>query len=102
MAIKVAYMPQRWLPNGVITHGQCRASETVTVPGTTTGAALENEVIIILSTEAAAVVFATGSTPDAAASLQTTLTTAGMGLEPLFSLLLYPNRGDKINIKAFV
>ena len=103
MAVKVSFMKPRWAGAvGVMSYGQCRVAETVTVPGVTTAVTQDGEIMLVTSTEAAAVVIATGTTPDAAATAQTALTTAGMALEPLSTQVVYPNTGDKISIKAFV
>ena len=103
MPVNLSLMQPRWAGAvGVMAYGQCRAAETITVPGTSTLTAQNGEIMLVTSTEAAAVQIATGTTPDAAATVQTTLTTARMALEPLSTQVVYPNTGDKINIKAFV
>lgn len=103
MAVKLSFMKPSWAGSvGVMGYGKCRLCETITVPGSSTAAALDGEIILVTSTEAAAVVIATGTTPDAAATAATAATTAGMGLEPLSTQIVVVNTGDKINIKAFV
>lgn len=80
--------------------GECRASETITVPGTTTAAAQNGEIVIIASSEADIVLAAHGPAPDAAATASTTATSAGYPIPSGGFMPVVPKTGDKINVKA--
>jgi len=57
---------------------------------------------LVFSTEASAVVVAHGTTPNAAATSQTPLTTAGYGVGPQSPMPIAMSAGDRINVQAFV
>lgn len=103
MPVKVSMMKPGGL--GTINQvgiGDCRAAETVSsFPGTTTIAAADGEIAYIASTEAAAVILAHGTTPDAAATAKTAATSAGYALQPGQYLAVALKVGDKINVKTF-
>lgn len=103
MAVKVSFMKPGGLGSiNAVGLGACRTCETVTVPGTTTASLQDGEIAVLLSTEAASVVAAHGSTPDAAATNATNATSAGYGVPAGMAVAIAGNVGDKINIKAFV
>jgi len=103
MPVKVSFMQPGFVGSvSMLGFGRCRISETITVPGTTVAAALAGEIVLVCSTEAVAVVAAHGITPDAAATAQTALTTAGYALEPLATMPIPMFVGDRVNFKAFV
>lgn len=108
MPIKVTYMTPNVQSNGVpdalrfLSIGVCRAAETVaSAPGTTTTAALEGDVAIIVSTEATTIIAAHGSTPDAATTTANGTSGAGYALPPNTPYTVALKTGDKINFKAF-
>lgn len=86
---------------GVVGMGRVRIRENISVPGTTTNAAEDGEIIIIGNAETSPVNAAWGTTPDAAATAASAATTAGV---PIFagavSFPITPKIGEKINIKA--
>jgi len=103
MPVKVSFMRPGFVGSvSILGLGRCRVSETITVPGSTTAAALDGEIVLLCSTEAVAVVVAHGITPDAAAVVSTPATTAGYALAPLSIVPVAMLAGDKVNIKAFV
>lgn len=103
MAVKVSFVRPAGIGSvdapGI---GACRVCETLTVPGATTAAAQDGEIAVIVSTESSAVVVAHGSTPDAAATAQTSATSAGYAVPPSQIVPIVLRAGDKISIKAFV
>lgn len=102
MAVKVSFIRPKGI--GAIEApaiGSCRVCETIAVPGTTTAAALDGEIAVIVSTEATAVIAAHGSAPDAAATASTVATSAGYGIPPGQTVPVVLSAGDKISIKAF-
>jgi hypothetical protein len=102
MAVKVCFMRAVSVGEGKgLGYGSCRASETVAVPGTTTGAALAGEYVLVLSTETAAVLMAVGSAPNAAAVAETAATSAAMPLPPLTEKPVVVSAGDKLAFAAF-
>ena len=103
MPVKVSFI--RPGPMGSIDAvgvGSCRICETITVPGSTTASAQEGEIVLLVSTEGSAAVAAHGTTPDAAATAQTTATSAGYGVPSGILMPIAVKTGDKISIKAFV
>ncbi len=103
MPVKVSFIKPGGLGSiNAVGFGQCRISETITVPGTTAAALLDGEIVVMCSTEAAAVVAAHGTTPDAAAPAQTNATSAGYGVPAGVLVCAAPKVGDRVNIKAFV
>lgn len=86
---------------GVIGMGSVRVRENITIPGTTTNTALEDEIAIIGNAETSMVAVAWGTAPDAAALAGTSATTAGVAIGA--GAVSYPislKSGDKINVKA--
>lgn len=103
MPVKVSFMRPAFVGSiSTLVQGACRLSETVTVPGTTAASAQDGEFIVLFSTESVGVVAAHGSTPDAAATVATALTSAGYGVGPLVDKPVQAQTGDKVNIKVFV
>ena len=103
MPVKVSFMRPGHLGSiDAVGVGSCRICETITVPGSTTASAQAGEIVVLISTEASTVVAAHGTTPDAAATAETTATSAGYGLTSYGPLAIAVKIGDKINIKAFV
>ena len=81
--------------------GECRVRETITVPNTTTASLQADEVAIVLNGEAAGVLVAWGTTPDAATATSTSLSTAGVPVPSGgYSVPIMGKVGDKLNIKA--
>lgn len=103
MPVKVSFMrPGTMGSVNAVAIGTCRVCETITVPGTTTATALPGEIAYLVNTEAAAVVVANGTAPDAAATAATAATSEGFGVSVGNDVALVLNGGDKVNIKAFV
>jgi len=108
MAIKITYMTPNVQSNGTpdalryLALGVCRAAETVpSAPGTTTTAALEGELAIIVSTEATTIIGAHGSAPDAATTTASGTSGAGYAIPPNTPYVVALKAGDKFNFKAF-
>ena len=104
MSVKVCFMrPATVGAVGGLAYGTCRASETVSVPGTTQGSAqaAQGEYVLVLSTESTAILMAVGSTPDASASTETSATTAAMALAPLAEKPVFVKAGDKLSFASF-
>ena len=108
MAIKITYMTPNVQSNGVpdalryLSIGVCRAAETVaTVPGTSAIAAQEGDIAIVTSTEAATIIAAHGSAPDAATTAANGSSGAGYALPPNTPYVIALKTGDKLNFKAF-
>jgi DhnA family fructose-bisphosphate aldolase class Ia len=81
--------------------GSVRKMEILTVPNTSTITAESDEVAIVLNTEAAAILVAFGSTPDAQATTETSATSAGQAIPiGLTTPALLLRQGDKISVKA--
>ena len=105
MPVKVGFFtPGKLGAIDAIGVGNCRVSETLTVPGTTTITAADGEMALLVSTEASTVVAAHGLNPDAAAVIfaGNQQTSAGYGVPPGTFVPVVVRNGDKINIKAFV
>lgn len=87
---------------GAAAAGSIRKKEVLTVPSTSTITANAGEFAIVLNTETTGILVAYGSTPDAQAVTETTLTTAGMGVPSgLESALLGPlAQGAKVDVKT--
>jgi len=103
MPVKVSFMRPAYVGDKAnLALGSCRICETLTVPASTTASAQEGEFVLISSTEAATVVCAHGTTPDAAATAETAATSAGYAIPPSLIFAIQPKVGDKINVKAFV
>lgn len=77
------------------------ARESITIPGTTTRKVQSGETVIVHNAAAAAVAVAWGSSPDAAATAETSATTAGIPVPPnLDSAPLVPPAGVTLNVKT--
>lgn len=77
-----------------------RLTESVSVPGTTAGAAGADEAALIVNNESDPVKVAWGSTPDAAATSRTDATSAYVSIPAGQSVVVRPKSGDKINVKS--
>ena len=101
MAVIVSFATPKGIGSIHSPHiGAVRAREDITVPGSTTAAAQNGEIAVIANGEASIVAAAFGTTPDAAATAETTATSAGFGI-PAGAVVMVPLKtGDKINIKA--
>jgi hypothetical protein len=87
---------------GVTGMGRVRVRENITIPGTTTAALDEGEIVIIGNAETSMVAIAWGTTPDAAATAENFPTTSagvcvGAGA---VSYPAGPRTGDKVNVKV--
>ena len=81
--------------------GDVRVREDITVPGSTTAVAEEDEVVIIGNGETSMVVAAFGRTPDAATTTETSASSAGFPVAAgSVTGGIVVREGDKINIKA--
>lgn len=82
--------------------GACRAQERLTIPATTTTVALAGEIVLIGNGEAGMVAVAFGTTPDAAATADSSpVTTAGIPVSAgSVGVPLKCPAGAKINVKA--
>ncbi len=101
MSVTVSFLTAGPGAGGVVGISKVRVKEVVTVPGTTTATALAGEVIVVGNGESSMVAVAIGSTPDAAATAETSATTAGypVGAGQVSDPFL-PVAGAKVNIKA--
>lgn len=79
-----------------------RKKEVLTVPSTSTITAQAGEFAIVLNTEATGILIAWGSTPDAQATTESSVTSAGLGVPAgLDSALVGPLAlGDKVSAKT--
>lgn len=84
-----------------LAYGKCRASETLSVPATSTITLATGEYFLVLSTETSPVLMAVGSTPNASASSSTSATTAAMPLAPGVEKPVVGATGDKLAFAAF-
>ncbi|MGJ5032335.1 hypothetical protein ACQR1I_36240 [Bradyrhizobium sp. HKCCYLS2038] len=99
MTVVVSFIKAK--AGGVTGMGRVRARENITIPGSTTTAAEEGDLIIIGNSETSMVAVAWGSTPDAAATAESTTTSAGVCVGPgAVSYPIRPNVGDKVNAKV--
>lgn len=73
--------------------GSVRASETLAVGGTTTSKVDDGEMVIVGNAESSMVVVAFGTAPDAAVN-GVPVPSGGL------SYPMFPNTGDRINVKA--
>lgn len=81
--------------------GRVAARENVTVPGSTARACQPGEMVVVGNGETSMVAVAWGTTPDAAALLETVSTSAGVAVPAGgLSYPLDPKSGDKINVKV--
>lgn len=103
MPLKVAFMKPAYAGSIYnLATGFCRASETLSAGVASTTTALDGEIMLILSTEAAAIVVAVGITPNGAASAATGTTSAGFPVPPNVLIPVQCRGGDKIEFEAFV
>lgn len=103
MPLKVSFMTPAYA--GAIENlalGFCRACETLTVGVVSTLTARDGEIMMLLSTETAAIVVAVGSVPNGAAQVATAATSAGVPLAPNTLVPMQCRVGDKIEFEAFV
>ena len=81
--------------------GRVRATETVSVPGSTSNTAQSGEFVIVTNTGDAFVLAGHGTVPDAAATVETGATSAGVPIPPQSSsTVLILATGSKVNVKA--
>jgi hypothetical protein len=81
--------------------GNVRVRENITIPGTTTATAEPGEMVIVGNAETSMVAVAFGSTPNADATSKSGVTSAGMPVPAGgLSYPIFPNDGDKINVKV--
>lgn len=82
--------------------GRIRKKEVISVPATSTITAEAGEFAIVLNTETTGILVAFGSTPDAQATSESSVTSAGIGIPAgLDGPLLGPlAAGDKVNAKT--
>ena len=80
--------------------GRARVKNVLTVPGTTTGSLQSGEVFMVANGEAADMLVATGTIPDAQANLSTAVTTAGAPSSIGSTIYVTGNVGDLLNVKA--
>jgi hypothetical protein len=86
---------------GVVGVDKVRVRENVTIPGSTTARAEDGEIVVIGNAETSMVAAAWGTTPDAAATAETSATTAGFCIGAgAVSYPIRPRVGDKVNVKA--
>lgn len=81
--------------------GRVRVRENLTIPATTTATVQDGEIVVIGNAEGSMVAVAFGTTPDGAATAETSATSAGYpvasgGVSDPF----VPPVGSKINVKA--
>lgn len=101
MTVVVAFIKPGGIGNDAAPGvAECRVSEQITVPGTTTAAAEDGEYVLIVSGEANVIRCAHGKSPDAAATAETHDTTAGYPIPPLQSCAVAVKTGDKVSLKA--
>src|SRR4051794_27333473 len=87
---------------GASAAGRIRKKEVLTVPSSSTITAEAGEYAIVLNTETTGILVAFGSTPDAQATSESSVTSAGLGVPAgLDSALLGPlAAGDKVSAKT--
>lgn len=102
MPVKVSFMQPGTLGSvDAVAVGACRICETLTLPGSTTAAALPGEIVILVSTETGACIAAHGTTPSAVATAATAATSAGYGVPTGVAFAVAVRAGDRINVAAF-
>lgn len=107
MAVKITYMTANVFAVGLgdplryMSIGACKAAETLAVPSTGAYVAENLDVAIVVSTEAATIICAHGTTPDAATLVANASSGAGYAIPPGIPFVVAMKTGDKINIKAF-
>lgn len=103
MAVIVSFMRPGGLGSiHAVGIGHCRVTEALALDGTTTAAALDGEIAILVNTEADAVLAANGDTPNATATAFTNDTSAGYAIPAGTMIPVALKAGDKINVKAIV
>lgn len=101
MTVVVSFITPRGAADESNGIGAVRVRENITIPGTTTETAKAGEMIVIGNAETSMVAAAFGTTPDAAATVQTTATTAGFPIGAgMTSYPIVPPLGAKVNIKV--
>jgi hypothetical protein len=80
--------------------GAIRVRESLTIPASTTATFADGELAIVFNGESAPVFIAFGTTPDAAATAASAVTTAGVVVAAGGWLPIVGKAGDKINAKA--
>ena len=81
--------------------GACRIRENITIPGTTAAALQDGEFAIVGNAEVSMVAVAFGTTPDAAATAATSVSSAGYPVPAgMCSDPIVAPAGSKINVKA--
>lgn len=101
MTVVVSFIKQTARGSEASGVGQVRIRENITVPGTTTATLLPGELVVVGNAETSMVAVAFGTTPDAAATLATGATSAGLPVPSGgLSYPIIPAFGDKINVKA--
>jgi hypothetical protein len=78
----------------------CRVTETVALNGTTTATAEIGETILITNTGSDAVLATHGNAPDASATTATSATSAGYVVPSGQTIVIAPETGQKVNVKA--
>lgn len=101
MAVIVSFMRPGGLGSiHAVGVGRVRVRESLSLNGTTTASAVEGEMALLCSTEEGVVLAAFGTTPDAAATAATGVTTAGFSVPPGTWVPVALPVGAKINVKA--
>lgn len=102
MSAVVCFVTPRTAGGGGTAAWRIRKKEVLTVPSTSTITADAGEYAIVLNTETSAILIAYGSTPDAQATAESSVTSAGLGVPSgLESALLGPLAlGDKVSAKT--
>lgn len=101
MALLVSFGKPGYLGSlAVLGLGECRVSESVALGGTTTNAAQDGEIALLISTESAATYVAQGLTPDASATTATNATEARQAIPPLALVPMEMKAGEKIAFAA--
>lgn len=101
MTVEVAFIrPAALGPGSSQVIGDVRATEAVSVPGTTTATVGVGELVMITNNESTAQRIAWGSTANADATVKTAATTAGISVPAGQQMPIAPPEGVKINVKA--
>ncbi len=103
MPLKVSFMRPAYAGSiDVLALGPCRVCETLSAGVISTNSAQDGEIMMVLSTEAAPIVIAIGTTPNGAATAATQETTAGMPLPANVLVPIQCRVGDRVEFEAFV
>lgn len=100
MTVRISFVRAEHIGGSELLIGAARAMEAVAVPGTTTTVARADEVAYVVNDGTDSVLVAVGTTPDAAATAETTATSAGMAIPKRQALFLALREGQKLNAKA--